>query len=122
MKFFTLTVWALLFVPVTGTVCQAQSNSTLSASAVVTYAPSTATDPKTPLHVTPIHTTHPEVFSGISGPGHPVVGNGYGGYRTGRDGTMYHGDEPAKPGWLDLGDRARGTAVRDGIIPPLRPI
>jgi len=87
-----------------------------------TYAPSTATDPKAPLHVTPIHTTHPEVFSGISGPGHPVVGNGYGGYRTGRDGTMYHGDEPAKPGWLDLGDRARGTAVRDGIIPPLRPI
>jgi hypothetical protein len=69
-----------------------------------------------------MHTTHPGVFSGISGPGHRVVGDGYGGYRTGREGTMYRGLEPAKPGWLDFGNRALGTAVRDGIIPPLRPI
>jgi hypothetical protein len=79
-------------------------------------------DTNGPLHVTPIHTKHPEVFAGISGPGHPIVGDGYGGYRTGREGTMYRGTAPAKPGWLELGDRARGTAVSNGIIPPLRPI
>jgi len=75
-----------------------------------------------PLHVTPVHTTHPETFSGISGPGHAVVGNGYGGYRTGREGTMYTGTDPAKPGWLPLGDRSKGTAVKNGLIPPLRPL
>ncbi len=69
-----------------------------------------------------MYTTHPEVFSGLSGPGHAVVGDGDGGYRTGRDGTMYQGTDPAKPGWLDLGDRAKGTAVTEGLLPPLRPI
>ena len=82
----------------------------------------TAAEPENPLHVTPIHTTHPEVFSGISGPGHPVVGDGHGGYRTGREGTMYAGPNPPNPAGFHFGNRARGTAVRDGIIPPLRPI
>jgi len=35
---------------------------------------------------------------------------------------MYKGLDPAKPGWLDLGDRAKGTAVKNGLLPPLRPI
>ena len=80
MKFFTLAVYAFLFVLVAWTNGQSQSNSTLSAGAVVSYEPSTATDPKAPPHVAPIHTTHPEVFSGISGSGHPVVGDGDGYY------------------------------------------
>jgi beta-xylosidase len=63
-----------------------------------------------------------DVYSGISGPGAPVEGDGYGGYRTGRDGVMYKGTAPPKTGWLDLGDKASGSAVRDGFIPPLRPI
>jgi hypothetical protein len=114
----------MLLMPVVWTVCQAQPQTKASAAQTdpVSAVVNSATDPKAPLHVTPIHTTHPEFFSGISGPGHPVTGDGSGGYRTGREGTMYRGTEPAKPGWLELGDRARGTAVRDGLIPPLRPI
>jgi hypothetical protein len=69
-----------------------------------------------------MYTAHPEAFSGLSGPGHAVVGDGSGGYRTGRDGTMYKGLDPAKPGWLDLGNRATGSAVANGLLPPLRPI
>ncbi len=71
---------------------------------------------------TPLYTTHPEAYSGLSGPGHTVVGDGWGGYRTGKDGTMYKGPDAAKPGWLDLGDRASASAVRSGLLPPLRPI
>ncbi|MGA2232558.1 MAG: family 43 glycosylhydrolase [Tepidisphaeraceae bacterium] len=60
-------------------------------------------------------------YSGVSGPGQPVIGTGYGGYRTGREGVMYRGPDP-KPGWLDFGKRALGTAVANGLLPPLRPI
>jgi xylan 1,4-beta-xylosidase len=63
----------------------------------------------------------PDTYSGISGPGQPVVGTGLGGYRTGRDGVMYRGPDP-KVGWLPLGDRARGSAVANGLLPPLRPL
>ena len=90
--------------------------SGVTAAPGVPVTPAPATDLSGPLHVKPIHTTHPEAFSGISGPGHPVVGDGYGGYRTGREGTMYAGVDPAKPGWLPLGNRALGTAVKNGII------
>jgi hypothetical protein len=124
MKMLTRTFafLVLLLVGLTsGQPAVAQTNPAPPAVALAGVAV-TATEPKGPLHIAPIHTTHPEAFSGISGPGHPVVGDGYGGYRTGREGTMYAGSDPAKPGWLPLGDRARGTAVRDGIIPPLRPI
>jgi xylan 1,4-beta-xylosidase len=60
-------------------------------------------------------------YSGVSGPGRPVSGTGYGGYRTGREGVMYRGPDP-KAGWLDFGQRALGTAVANGLLPPLRPI
>ncbi len=63
----------------------------------------------------------PETYSGLSGPGQPVEGTGYGGYRTGREGTMYKGPDP-KAGWLDFGNRGRGTAITDGLLPPIRPI
>lgn len=70
----------------------------------------------------PMYTTHPEAFSGLSGAGHAVVGDGHGGYRSGREGTMYKGLDPAKPGWLDFGNRANGSGVTSGVLPPLRPI
>jgi hypothetical protein len=124
MKFFTTAICSMLFIPVAWMVCHAQPQSTASATqnATVSAVFDASTNLMGPLHVTPIHTTHSEVFSGISGPGHPVLGDGYGGYRTGREGTMYRGTEPAKPGWLDFGDRASGSTVHNGIIPPLRPI
>lgn len=63
-----------------------------------------------------------QVYSGISGAGRPVTGDGTGGYRTGREGVYYSGPNP-KQGWnLNWGSRANGAAVRFGIIPPLRPI
>jgi beta-xylosidase len=65
--------------------------------------------------------TKTQDYSGVSGPGQPVVGTGYGGYRTGREGVMYRGPQP-KAGWLDFGNRATGSAVAAGLIPPLRPI
>jgi hypothetical protein len=124
VKYFTTAICSLLLIPVAGTVCRAQSQTNASAPKIPTVSAvvNSPTNPMGPLHVVPIHTTHLEVFSGISGSGHPVLGDGYGGYRTGREGTMYRGTDPAKPGWLDLGDRALGTAVRNGLIPPLRPI
>jgi xylan 1,4-beta-xylosidase len=85
-------------------------------------AQSAPTGPDAPWNPMPMYTTHPEAFSGISGPGHPVVGDGYGGYRSGREGTMYKGVDPAKPGWLDFGNRADGSGVKNGVLPPLRPI
>jgi beta-xylosidase len=70
---------------------------------------------------TPVTTGIPAVYSGVSGPGQPVEGTGYGGYRTGREGVMYRGPDP-KDGWLPFGNRALGTAVTAGLLPPLRPI
>jgi xylan 1,4-beta-xylosidase len=66
-------------------------------------------------------TSPPEAYSGVSGRGAAVSGDGYGGYKSGREGVMYKGANP-KPGWLDFGDCATGSAVKSGLIPPLRPI
>jgi hypothetical protein len=70
----------------------------------------------------PVFSSPADCYSGISGAGSPVKGDGWGGYRTGREGVMYRGLAPAKPGWLPLGDKAKATAVKNGVIPPLRPI
>jgi len=70
----------------------------------------------------PPFTSSAAVYSGISGPGKPVVGNGLGGYRSGYEGVMYDGPDP-KPGWLPLGKYVcTGSAVKAGLIPPLKPI
>lgn len=60
--------------------------------------------------------------SGISGPGEPVVGDGSGGWRTGSSGVLYQGPKP-KTGWdLNWGNRANGSAIKDGLLPPIKPI
>ena len=62
------------------------------------------------------------VYSGISGAGRPVEGNGNGGYRSGAEGLTYKGPHP-KPGWsTDWGNHAGGWAVKAGLIPPIRPV
>ena len=67
-------------------------------------------------------TSSANIYSGISGPGKPVVGNGGGGYRSGYEGLMYDGVNP-KQGWLPLGQHAStSSAVKEGLIPPLKPI
>jgi hypothetical protein len=72
---------------------------------------------------TPPFTAALQYYSGISGPGLPVVGDGYGGYRTGKEGVMYKGPDP-KPGWdiKGWGNRANGAAIKAGLLPALRPI
>jgi len=95
--------------------------STLSVVAQTPTSISPARDPHAD-RSSPPFSSPPDVYSGISGPGAPVEGDGYGGYRTGRDGVMYKGNAPLKPGWLPLGDKAKGTSVRDGLLPPLRPL
>ncbi|QEL14975.1 family 43 glycosylhydrolase [Limnoglobus roseus] len=69
-------------------------------------------------------TSPADVYSGISGPGEAVVGDGSGGYRSGYEGLMYKGGKPAKKGWFtaEWGNRATGYAVKDGLLPPIRPL
>jgi xylan 1,4-beta-xylosidase len=79
-------------------------------------------EPVDPNHVPPPFTSPAEFYSGISGPGQPVVGNGGGGWRSGYAGDLYDGPAP-KPGWKPLGQYATtGSAVKAGLIPPLKPI
>ena len=60
--------------------------------------------------------------SGISGPGKPVVGNGWGGWRSGSDGVMYAGNNP-QSNWVKM-DSSMTTAsvIRKGLLPPIKPI
>jgi hypothetical protein len=66
MNSLTRAFYFLLLAPFAWTNCLAQTNLAPSAPS------SEAANPAAPLHVTPIHTTHREVFSGISDPGQPV--------------------------------------------------
>ena len=60
--------------------------------------------------------------SGISGPGKNVVGDGAGGWRSGSAGVAYKGQNPA-PGWLTAwNDYTTGSAVKSGIVPPIKPL
>jgi hypothetical protein len=72
---------------------------------------------------TPPMSSPPQFYSGISGPGLPVSGDGAGGYRSGNEGVIYNGPDP-KPGWntKDWGNRANGSAVKSGLMPALKPI
>jgi len=74
--------------------------------------------------IPPPFTSPAQNYSGISGPGVPVVGNGAGGWRSGREGVRYKGPSP-KPGWqLDWDQKATatGTAIRDGLFPAIKPL
>src|ERR1700722_5829880 len=72
--------------------------------------------------VAPPFTSSADLYSGISGPGRPVVGTGTGGYRSGYEGLMYDGPD-RKKGWLPLAQfRSTGSAVKAGLVPPLKPI
>jgi xylan 1,4-beta-xylosidase len=56
----------------------------------------------------------PPGYRGISGPGEPVVGDGSGGWRSGPDGLKSvagDGDHPSD-----------GSAVKAGLLPPIRPL
>ncbi|HVT79872.1 MAG TPA: family 43 glycosylhydrolase [Phycisphaerae bacterium] len=70
----------------------------------------------------PPFSSPPEVYSGLSGPGKPQVGDGGGGWRSNYQFLGYDGPDP-KPGWKPLGQFAcKSTAVKEGLIPPIKPI
>ena len=60
-------------------------------------------------------------FLGVSGPGKPVVGNGWGGWRSGHDGVRYSGPHPRPEYNLDWRGMATGSAVEKGLVPPFKP-
>jgi hypothetical protein len=81
-----------------------------------------ARPPVDPATVPPPFTSPAEVYSGISGTGRPVVGNGGGGWRSNQVFLGYDGPDP-KPGWRPLGQYAcTSSAVHEGLIPPIKPI
>lgn len=72
----------------------------------------------------PPFTTAPEIYSGISGPGEPVVGVGLGGWRSGRDGVRYKGSHP-KSGWQldwDAKETSTDKVIELRLLPPIKPI
>jgi xylan 1,4-beta-xylosidase len=69
----------------------------------------------------PPFTSSAETYSGISGPGSPITGDGSGGYTSGQNGVQYSGPNP-KPGWKINPKIATGSAIKDGLLPNLRPI
>jgi beta-xylosidase len=84
------------------------------------YAP---TNSMAPVQVTDFHTVYP--YSGVSGPGVPVVGEGMGGWRSGSTGVLYQGLHP-KPYFTvlpsDSTTLTTRSAVTSGILPPIKPL
>ena len=85
--------------------------------------PAQSTDPAAPSFVPPPPFTSPaNVYSGISGPGKPVRGDGHGGWRSGPEGVRYQGPDP-KPGWTVVtAGLTDDSAVKNGLLPPIKPI
>lgn len=59
-------------------------------------------------------------FRGISGAGHPVTGDGLGGWRSGSNGVAYEGIY-FRPEYATGKKIAMGTAVERGLVPPIVP-
>lgn len=59
-------------------------------------------------------------FRGVSGAGHPCVGDGRGGWRSGSDGVHYDGPY-VRPEYTLRERLAQGTAVESGLVPPILP-
>lgn len=73
----------------------------------------------------PVSITNPaDAYSGISGPGEPVTGNGLGGWRSGRDGVRYKGPHPKSTWQLDWDTKETSSdgVIELGLLPPIKPI
>jgi Beta-xylosidase len=60
-------------------------------------------------------------FAPVSGAGRAVVGDGYGGWRSGADGVHYKGAYPRPEYNFNFEEMARATAVQKGLVPPIKP-
>lgn len=59
-------------------------------------------------------------FDSISGPGRPVLDDGFGGWRSGSNGVMYSGNYP-RPEYTINDKIVNGSAVEKGLVPPIQP-
>lgn len=72
--------------------------------------------------IPPPFTSPPEVYSGVSGAGSKVIGDGYGGWRSGAEGVVYLGANP-KAGWsLKFDGMATDSAIINRLLPPIKPL
>ncbi|MFT3753113.1 MAG: family 43 glycosylhydrolase [Paludibacter sp.] len=60
-------------------------------------------------------------FSGVSGKGLPVKGDGKGGWVSGSSGVSYQGNHPQACYKLSFEGKAKGTAIEKGLLPPILP-
>ena len=72
--------------------------------------------------IPPPFTSPSDVYSGVSGAGSKIVGDGHGGWRSGADGVVYQGANPKK-GWsLNFDGLADGSVIANGLLPPVKPL
>lgn len=98
--------------------------ATLAANAFDANGSAPAPAPRSVTRTDPPFTSPPEVYAGLSGPGEPTVGDGLGGWRSGRDSVRYKGPHP-KPGWhlnWDELHTSSDAAIDLGLIPPIKPL
>ncbi len=73
--------------------------------------------------VIPTPATNPYPYRGVSGPGLPATDDSMtGGWMSGLVGVRYQGKRPMAYPTLPWNDAATGAAVRQGLIPPIRPL
>jgi xylan 1,4-beta-xylosidase len=75
-----------------------------------------------PQLIPPPFTSPAEVYAGTSGAGYTTDGDGSGGWRSGSEGVYYKGKNPKKGWLLDFGDFATGSAIKNGLLPPVKPL
>jgi xylan 1,4-beta-xylosidase len=81
------------------------------------YAPGNSLAPS---QVKDFHTIYP--YSGVSGPGFPVVGEGLGGWRSGTAGVTYQGLHPKPYFKVVTSGLTTRSAVTTGLLPPIKPL
>lgn len=68
-----------------------------------------------------LDTTFAKKFDPISGPGIPVEGNGYGGWRSSNNSLRYKGNHPKSVYDLNWGSTSSTEAIDSGRVPPILP-
>ena len=63
-----------------------------------------------------------KVGSGLSGPGKPVKGTGWSGWRSGSAGVMYAGDAPKRRCSTMPASMTAATVIKNGLLPSIKPI
>jgi hypothetical protein len=81
------------------------------------YSPTNST---AATQVADFHAIYP--YSGISGPGLPVEGDGAGGWRSGSAGVLYQGNHPKPYFKVVQSGLATRSAIARGMLPPIRPL